>query len=66
MCGAVAGIPEDRRIVRPTTVGSVRHDGKRLGCGRCGSGLMPADEVREPHDWRESPDPQRESPGRQR
>jgi hypothetical protein len=58
MCGAVAGILIDRRIVRPTQPGSVRYDGRRLSCGRCGSGLIPGDEVREPDGWRESPDTQ--------
>jgi hypothetical protein len=52
MCGAVAAILEDRRVVRPSAPGSVRYDGRRLTCGRCGSGLIPADEVREPDGWR--------------
>ena len=52
MCGAVAGILEDRRVVRPTQPGSVQYDGRRLSCGRCGSGLIPGDEVREPDGWR--------------
>jgi len=52
MCGAVAGILVDRRIVRPTSPGSVLYDGRRLSCGRCGSGLIPGDEVREPDGWR--------------
>ena len=55
MCGAVAGVMEDRRVVRPTTPGSVQYDGRRLSCGRCGSGLIPGDEVREPDGWRETP-----------
>ena len=53
MCGAVAGVIQDRRVVRPSTPGSIRYDGKKLTCGRCGSGLIPADEVREPEGWRE-------------
>jgi hypothetical protein len=53
MCGAVAGVLEDRRIVRPTSPGAIRYDGRRLSCGRCGSGLIPGDEVREPEGWRE-------------
>jgi hypothetical protein len=52
MCGEVAAILEDRRVVRPSAPGSVRYDGRRLSCGRCGSGLIPADEVREPDGWR--------------
>jgi hypothetical protein len=52
MCGAVAGVLEDRRVVRPSTAGSVLYDGRRLSCGRCGSGLIPGDEVREPDGWR--------------
>ncbi len=55
MCGAVAGVLEDRRIVRPTQPGSVKYDGRKLSCGRCGSGLIPGDEVREPDGWREAP-----------
>jgi hypothetical protein len=57
MCGAVAGILEDRRVVRPMAPDSVRYDGRRLSCGRCGSGLIPGDEVREPDGWREYPEP---------
>jgi hypothetical protein len=53
MCGDVAGVMEDRRVVRPARPGSVRYDGRRLSCGRCGSGLIPGDEVREPDGWRE-------------
>jgi hypothetical protein len=53
LCGAVAGVLEDRRVVRPSHPGSVHYDGKRLSCGRCGSGLIPGDEVREPEGWRE-------------
>ena len=56
MCGAVAGILVDRRVVRPTSEGSVRYDGRRLSCGRCGSGLIPGDEVREPDGFYDSPD----------
>ena len=52
MCGAVVGILEDRRVVRPTAPGSVLYDGRKLTCGRCGSGVIPADEVREPDGWR--------------
>ena len=59
MCGAVAGILEDRRVVRPALPGSVRYDGRRLSCGRCGSGLIPGDEVREPDGWRENPESNR-------
>jgi RNase P subunit RPR2 len=54
MCGAVAGVLEDRRIVRPMTIGSVRFEGKRLACGRCGSVLIPGDEVREPDGYRDT------------
>ena len=57
MCGDVAGVIEDRKIVRPTREGSVRYDGRKLMCGRCGSGLIPGDEVREPDGWREGPEP---------
>jgi hypothetical protein len=46
MCGEVAGLLEDRRIVRPRAQGSIRYDGRRLTCGRCGSILMPGDEDR--------------------
>jgi hypothetical protein len=52
LCGAMAAILEDGRVVRPSAPGSVRYDGQRLSCGRCGSGLIPADEVREPDGWR--------------
>jgi hypothetical protein len=57
MCGDVAGVIEDRKIVRPTREGSIRYDGRKLMCGRCGSGLIPGDEVREPDGWREGPEP---------
>jgi hypothetical protein len=57
MCGAVAGVLEDRRIVRPSQPGSVTYDGRKLSCGRCGSGLIPGDEVREPEGFREGPEP---------
>ena len=52
LCGEVAGVLEDRRVVRPSTETSLRYDGRRLTCGRCGSGLIPGDEVREPDGWR--------------
>ena len=57
LCGAVAGVLEDRRIVRPAQPGSVLYNGRKLTCGRCGSGLIPGDEVREPDGWREGPEP---------
>jgi RNase P subunit RPR2 len=48
MCGELAGFLEDRRRVRPRVSGSVRFDGRRLTCGRCGSILLPGEEDRSP------------------
>jgi hypothetical protein len=44
LCGEIAGVIENRRIVRPRSPGSLRYDGRRLTCGRCGSALIPGDD----------------------
>jgi hypothetical protein len=46
MCGEIAGVLENRRIVRPRSHGSIRYDGRLLTCGRCGSVLIPGEEDR--------------------
>ena len=48
LCGEIAGLLEDRRIIRPRSPGSIRYDGRRLRCGRCGSCLIPGEEDRTP------------------
>ena len=40
ICGEIAGVVEDQCIVRPRSQGSIRFDGRRLLCGRCGSILL--------------------------
>ena len=44
LCGEIAGVIENRRIVRPRSPGSVRYDGRRLTCGRCGSFVIAGDD----------------------
>ena len=43
LCGELAGRIEDERIVRPAAPGSVRLEGQRLLCGRCGSSVLPGE-----------------------
>ena len=44
LCGEFAGVLENGRVVRPRIPGSVRYDGRRLACRRCGSALIPGEE----------------------
>ena len=46
LCGELAGVIENGRVVRACMPGSVRYDRRRLTCGRCGSALIPGDEDR--------------------
>jgi hypothetical protein len=48
LCGEIAGVLEDRRVVRPRAPGSVRFQGRLLRCGRCGSPLLPGEEDHSP------------------
>jgi RNase P subunit RPR2 len=48
MCGELAGVIENRRLIRPRASGSLRYDGRRLTCGRCGSMLLPGEEYHSP------------------
>ena len=48
MCGKIAGVLEDRRVVRPRAPGAVRYDVRGLSCGRCEGTLIPGDEERSP------------------
>jgi hypothetical protein len=45
-CGELAGFLENQRVVRPRVPGSMRFDGRRLTCGRCGSMVIRGEEDR--------------------
>ena len=49
LCGEAAAPLEGGTLLRPRTASSVRVNGARLVCGRCGGSLSPADQGERVH-----------------